>query len=435
VGNELLQQHAQEWQNIFGKLTSEEWLLSLRKHRWDAFLAQGFPTTKDEHWKYTSLQQFKSQPFKLGIKNHCEITHSELQPFYIDTDYRLVFVDGLFARDLSLLPVSQSHIIVSSLSKAMDMHSDVIQPYLQEQKIQNAFLNLNTACMQEGIFIFIPAQCRLEKPLHLLFISTTDAMGCMQNIRNIVIVDTHAKASIIEEYQCLTAQTSVTNAVTQIQVHEDATLDYIKLQNQNKSAFHISNTIITQKRNSLMRAYSYSVGSQLAREDIHCFLEENGASLQLHGLYLPLQQQHMDIHTYVYHCADHTSSEEFFKGIISNRSRAIFNGKITVAKQTHDTVANLQNKNLLLTPDSEVNTKPELEIYSNDVKCRHGATVGQLDQEMLFYLRSRGIPKEQAHHLLLLAFINENLTVILDPAIAEKICHAVTHYCEEKCYE
>ena len=388
--DESLSQYEQEWQQHFGKINQDDWLLSLRQQQLKSFLEQGFPLAKNEQWKYTNLYQFKKQIFRLKAPQSVDMLSLERQDFFLDTVNRLVFIDGLFTAELSTLQLSHPSLIVTSLSCAFKDYPEILQANFNEQKIKNVFLNLNIACMQDGAFILIPANCCLAEPLHLLFISTENAANCMQHIHNIIFIEANAKATIIEEHRSLSNEIYFKNAVTQIHANEASQVEYFKLQNQQLKSFHIANTIIEQKKNSSVIAHNYSLGSQLAREDIHCFLKENGASLKLQGLYLPFNQQHMDIHTYVHHCADQTSSEEFFKGIAANRSRAIFNGKIMVEKNTHHTSANLQNKNLLLSHDSEINTKPELEIYSNDVKCcRHGATVGQIDQEMVFYLCSR----------------------------------------------
>jgi Fe-S cluster assembly protein SufD len=341
-----------------------------------------------------------------------------------------VFVDGFFSPQLSQVTVTAAQLIVTNFAQAIKNQESLLKTYLTDQTSQDAFSNLNTACMQDGVFIYVPANCLVNEPLHVLFLNSGNHQS-MQNFRNMIIVESHARVTLIEEHQSLENTAYLTNTVTQIYANEEAKINYTKIQNQNRQSFHIANTTITQKRSSRVDFHSYSLGGQLARENMSCYLNEKGASVLMQGLYLPFKQQHIDVHTCIHHQADHTTSEEYFKGLVAQKSRAVFNGKIVVTEKIKKAVANMQNKNLLVTPDCEVNAKPELEIYADDVKCRHGATIGQIDQEMLFYLRSRGIASEQAYHLLMLAFVAENLSMISCPVVANKVRNLITHYCEE----
>lgn len=426
LNENLLQQYENVSQNHF-RVYDKPWLAALRKQSWDAFLTQGFPTTRDEDWKYTNLSPLNHQQFHFATTSKNQNCN---EIFLTGHHYRLVFVDGFFNKDDSIVPENENYII-TNLATAMQVHEDLVQTHLSYTQNKAAFVNLNTACIQDGVFIYVPENCIVQKPIQLIFISSAESKDNLQNIRNVIVAKPHANFTVIEEHQSFCNESYIANILTQIDAHEDSKIEYCKLQYQNNNSFHFGNIEISQEKNSQVLLHSYSLGSQLARDNIYCYLNEPGASVRMQGLYLPFKKQHIDLHTYIYHQADHTSSEELFKGVIAGKSAAVFNGKIYVEKNIKQAVANLQNKNLLLARDAKINTKPELEIYASDVKCRHGATIGQIDQEMLFYLRSRGILQEKAYELLLLAFVREHLNVIYNAQVSEKILSYVTHHCEE----
>lgn len=431
----LLDRYKQQWRSYVETLSEDSWLLELREGQLKKFLTAGIPTVKDEFWKYTDLQSLKKHNFTLSSESKGIVSQAELESFYIDSEYRLVFIDGIVSEAFSHLPTQEARLIVSSLSNALKTHTEEVREYLQfDHPGSHSFALLNTACLQDGAFIVLPEDCCLSKPLHLLYLSTTNAKNGMQHAKNIFVLHKNAKARLVEDHYSLADEVYFQNIVTQIHAGENADVQYIKLQNQAARSFHIASTSIYQQKMSQVDSHLYHLGSELAREDVHSFLMGDGSSTQLQGLYLPLNKQHIDIHTDVHHQADNTSSEERYNGIIANKSCAVFNGKIIVDKNTSKTSANLQNKNIILTSDSTVNSKPELEIFAQDVKCKHGATVGQIDQDMLFYLRSRGISKEQAYQYLLMAFVNEYLTS-LSPSLVDKITQTVMKHCEEKFYE
>jgi Fe-S cluster assembly protein SufD len=303
-----------------------------------------------------------------------------------------------------------------------------LQSILTQATESCPFSHLNAAYLQDGALVVLPENFQMQQPLHLLFLSTTSNL---QNSRNIIIAEQNARGHIFEEHLSFSDQVYFANVQTQIIAKESSCLSYSKLQQQNLNSFHIANVQIHQAKESQVQVQHYSLGSKLARENINSFLEAKGASIDLKGLFLPLNQQHIDINLNIDHLADATSSEASFKGVAAHKSVAVFNGKIEVSDHIKQAIANLQNKNLLLTSDAEINTKPELKIYSNDVKCKHGATIGQIDQQMLFYLRSRGIGAQQAYQLLLLAFIREQLNCLSDNLVTNKIVSAINQVCEE----
>lgn len=421
-----LEHYEKNWQDYFGP-PDQTWLSSFREQHIRYFLQKGFPTVRDEHWKYTNLSALQTELFDLVPSQ--EITQKEIiKQFELPERHsRLVFLDGYFQAELSDLEFSEK-LIIGNLANAFVLHEMLIKFYLMQQQDMSSFLHLNAACFQDGLFIYIPVHYQIDKPLHLLFLSSKRSM---QNVRNIIIAEADSKITLFEEHISLSDDAALTNCVTQLYAKKNATVNHFKLQKQNMFSFHIANMQISQEENSNVNVHSYSLGGKIVREEIHTILREKQASLTLDGLYLPLNKQHIDVQTSVYHLADHTCSEELFKGVIAGKSRGIFNGRIVVGKDVRKAVANLQNKNLLLAKDAEINTKPELEIYSDDVKCKHGATIGQIDKEMLFYLQSRGIAKEMAYQLLLLAFVQSQLNEITHYAIAQRILFTITNYCEE----
>lgn len=428
VKDNLLQQYEQTWREHFAG-EDKDWLYVLRQQQLNAFLVKGFPTTKDEHWKYTNVAPIKKQLFEFSKPIPSPVEQNKISQFFLTGDYyRLVFVDGFFDKNNSILPIAGKYII-ANLAEALKQHADLVQHYFNQQKNLSAFGHLNLACVKDGVFIYAPKYCSIKKPIQIIFLTTGSGSCSWQNTHNIIIAESQADLTLIEEHQSLTDRVYVSNVFTQIDAGEASRVEYIKLQNQHHHSFHLGNIDIRQKKDSQVFAHHYSLGAQLARDDLHCYLNETNAFLRLQGLYLPLNYQHIDLHSFIYHCADHTTSEELFKGVIASKSRAVFNGKICVEKNIKHNFANLQNKNLLLARDAEVNTKPELEIYSDNVKCQHGATVGQIDKEMLFYLRSRGISEEEAYQVLLMAFIQEPLKDMSEE-VAQKILRCITKHCE-----
>lgn len=427
----LLQWYENEWQTNRSK-AMPSWLKSLQKQTFETFLLQGFPTKRDEDWKYTDLSTVGDFRFKLALEKTTQMSHHGIQDFYLPQSNRLVFVDGIFSAELSHIMELPQGAIVSNLATAWQNHGSLVSKHCIQEEDSTALINLNTACMNDGVFIFLPKDCVVEKPIHILHVTTAHSDQIFHNPRHLVITEQAAQLTLFEDYQSLQSNRNFTNAHTQLFVGACSNVNYLTLQNQSTTSIHLAHTNIYFGKDSHVNVHRYSLGGQLSRENIHCFLRETGASCQLNGLYLPIEQQHIDIHTYLHHLAPVTSSVESYKGIIGKKSRAVFNGKIIVAEKAQKIQADLQNKNLLLSMQSEVNTKPELEIYADDVKCTHGATVGQLDQEMLFYLRSRGIPVQEAHQLLLLAFLSEHLSSINDADIAHKIRSTVMYSCREE---
>jgi Fe-S cluster assembly protein SufD len=432
--DDLLQHYELAWQAYFDPdakgAGAKGWLPSLRRQQLDAFLDKGFPTARDEHWKYIDLAALKARLFEFSAPLHA-VHREQIEKHLLPVEhYRLVFVDGFFEADFSLLP-NQEEFTAINLANVIPKQ-EAIKKYITPSRDSSAFMHLNTACVQDGAFIVIPANCSVDRPIHLLFLTSSTSNNTLQNIRNIIVTEHHAHLTLLEEHQSLSEDSCWVNVVTQLFSNESAQIEYVKFQNQNTCSFHFSAIESLQRQHSQLSLHNYSLGSRLARDELQGFLAGGSAALQLQELYLPFKTQHITMHSSITHQADATVSEVLSRGIVAGKSSATFKGKIKIEKNIKQVAANLQNKNLLLAKDAEVNAKPELEVHSDDVRsCKHGAVMGRIDEEMLFYLRSRGIPQAHAYQLLLLAFAHCCLSAISHQAIVDKLLFAVTHHCKE----
>ena len=401
--NEILQHHT----DLPGQQLA--WLTQLRHNALENFQKMGFPTTQVEEWKYTNVENFTKKPFKIATKPSHKISQEQIQGFLIQglESYYLVFVDGVFDQGLSKTPVLAKQIIIENLSSALQKESQNIAPYLASitQQKSHGFTALNSAHINDGAYIKVLKNSVVEQPIQLLFIHTGNTLSILNQPRNLIVLDEFAQATLIETYASLDDTVEYfTNAVTEIVIAPQAKLDYVKIQQDGKQGFHIGTTFAQLQRDSQFIALSLALGGKLVRSDVSVSLADTGAYSELNGLYLAQHKQHIDHHTVVEHLKPHGTSREFYRGIIADQARAVFNGKIFVEKDAQQTDAQQENHNLLLSHDAEIDTKPQLEIYANEVKCAHGATVGQLDEEALFYLQSRGVPKAMARNLLIYAF-------------------------------
>jgi Fe-S cluster assembly protein SufD len=298
-----------------------------------------------------------------------------------------------------------------SLATALNSDSALVEPHLARHAgyQDHPFVALNTAFLQDGAFVSIPRGKAVERPIHLLFVSTHDRRGTatVSHPRNLILAGDDSQAMVIESYIGLNNALYFTNAVTEIVAGENAVVAHYKLQRESEEAFHISTVQASLSHNSNFSSHSIDLGGALVRNDVNAVLDGKGIECTLDGLYMVAGRQHVDNHTRIDHVKPHCSSRELYKGVLGGRSKGVFNGKIYVHKDAQKTDAKQTNKNLLLSEDAVINTKPQLEIYADDVKCTHGTTIGQLDQEAIFYLRSRGIDLEAARGLLTYAFASE----------------------------
>jgi len=406
------------------------WMQEIRHSAISRFTELGFPTTRDEAWRFTNVGPMATIPFRSATAdrlNGGRFDTLEDVPFPALTACRLVFVNGRYAPELSRgqLPAGGT---LGSLAALLQTQPDRLEPYLARQAPleRQAFTALNTAFFSDGAFVHLPQDVVLDHPIHLLFVSMGSGEPTVSYPRVLIIAEPNAKASIVESYVGLGEGVTLTNAVTEVVLGENARLDHYKLQRESRTAFHVATQQIHQHRNSALRSWSISLGGALVRNNLNVVLAAEGTECNLDGLYLVTGTQHVDNHTLVDHTRPHGSSREFYKGILDGKSRAVFNGTIVVRQGAQKTDARQTNRNLLLSDEGRVHTKPELQIFANDVKCKHGATIGKLSADALFYLRSRGIDLEAARGLLIHAFASEMIERIPVQSLKDGIAALVS---------
>lgn len=372
----------------------------------------GLPTTKDEEWKYTSLAEITRRAFRPVDGPGTVATVPELAG--LESAPRLVFVDGFFASALSRLP--EGVVSGSILSAASDGLGEIAMASA------NPLVALNAARAQDGAFLRIPKDVALATPIRLVFLASPGAKDRSIHPRNRILVERGAKALILEEWRDAGAGTYFSNPVTEIDVAPNASLTHVKIQDESEEAFHIASVQARQGRDAKFVQFSFSFGSRLSRNDIGIRLDGTNGESHLNGLYLGRDKQVIDHHTVVDHAVPHCRSDELYKGVLGDEARGIFNGKIFVRKDAQKTDAIQSNKALLLSKTARVDTKPQLEIFADDVRCTHGATIGQLDEIARFYLRTRGIPDAEARRILVHAFARD----VADRLDDERIRAAIT---------
>lgn len=404
-----LQRYREFEKSVAGK--SPAWLKTLRTDAIRAFADLGFPTTHDEDWKYTSVAPIASgtfQPARLESGRNLAERLSQ-SPHFDFGCCRAVFLNGFFSPELSRLSGLPKNVKVSSLREVLASGAAPLEKHLARYAAfkQHAFAALNTAFMEDGACIEFGKGAIYEEPVHIVHVSVGQGEPHLAHPRNLIVAGQEARATVIETYLSLGEKAYFSNAVTEIVAGENSSVDYVKVQEEGAAAFHVATIAALVERNASLTTNSIALGSLLGREDLTAALNGEGAEALLSGLYVTTGQQLMDNHTTIDHAKPHCSSREFYKGVLDGKSTAVFNGKIIVRKDAQKTDSKQSDKNLLLSEDAVINTKPQLEIYADDVKCTHGATIGQIDSEAIFYLRSRGIGLEEARQLLIVAFASE----------------------------
>jgi Fe-S cluster assembly protein SufD len=322
-----------------------------------------------------------------------------------------VFVDGRYAPALSDLRSLPPGVTAASLAESLAARRDLVEPHLARSMDfqQDAFAALNTAFLGDGAFVHIPRGTVLAEPIHLLYVATPRAVPTITHPRNLVVAGEDSQAAVVEDYVSLGEGVSFSNAVTELVVGPNGVVSHYLIEREARQAFNVSSLRIQQGRSSNVASHSLLLGGALVRNNIHPVLAGEGCECLINGLFLANGRQHMDNYMKVEHAAPHCDSRQFYNGILDGRSRGVFHGRIIVHKAAQKTDAKQTNRNLLLSEEAQIDTKPQLEIYADDVKCTHGATIGQMDEDAIFYLRSRGIALASARALLLFAFANENL--------------------------
>ena len=388
------------------------WLAPLRKAGIASFAEQGFPTLHDEDWRFTNVAPVEQLPFRLAQEvavNGAETKMLNDAAFAKLPGCRLVFVNGFFSAKLSLLKTIPGGVRVENLSDALAKDSALIEKHLGKyaHTANNTFAALNQAFFTDGAFIFVPQSVEVAEPVQLIYISSAKQNGEVILPRNLIIADANSKLTVVESYISTVNAAYFTNAVTEILAGDNAAVEHIKLQDEATDAFHIATIAGEFGRASNVTVHSFALGAKLSRNNIRTKLAGEGLECILNGLYLTRGDQLADHHMIVEHAQPHCASHEYFNGILDDKSKGVFHGRIYVHPVAQKTDAKQTNKNLLLSDDATADTKPQLEIYADDVKCTHGATIGQLNEESIFYLRSRGLGTETARRMLIHAFAGE----------------------------
>lgn len=386
------------------------WLAQQQAEAIASIRQRGFPTRRHEDWKYTDVQPILRHDFSFTA---APVTGPGTEPAQIDglDCYRLVFLNG---RLISGDAITAHGIVVKTLHQAIASADNRLQAHLNRHATpgSNAFIDLNTAFLQDGCLIVLADNAVLDKPLQLVYHTDRQAGPAAGSPRNLILLGRHARATVIESYTGAGQMDYLTNTITEACLEDGAELIHYKLEQEGAQGFHIGNLQVEQKRDSRLVSHSITLGGRLVRNDIGVRLTGSGAQTVLNGLYITSENRHVDNHTRIDHLVPHTSSSQIYRGVLSGRSRAVFNGKVIVHPDAQKTDAQQSNANLLLSTEAEIDTKPELQILADDVKCSHGATIGRLDENMLYYLRSRAIPEELARSLLTFAFAGDVLARI-----------------------
>ncbi len=393
-----------------GRSRSPGWLKALRESAIGSFNKLGFPTRNDEDWRYTSVDAIASQPFERDRQPKDVAVDTVLGRSFVDAaSNRLVFVNGILAPQHSLWRDAPGGVRVESLAEAIRRDDRILAPYLAgcARHETEAFFALNTAFMEDGAVVVVPPDCRLEAPLHLIYVATAGTRPISFYPRNLMLIGAGSSVKIVESYLGIGSGKYFVDAVTELIGEENSVIDYYRLQRESDAGFHIGAVDARLKRNCHLTSHAVTLAGALVRNDVHVALDGEGSECILNGIYLLDGDQHVDNHTEIEHCRPRATSFELYKGILSGSSHGVFNGKIVVHKDAQKTDARQTNKNLLLSENAAVNTKPQLEIYADDVKCSHGSTIGQLDPDALFYLRSRGLDVHESQSLLSYAFASD----------------------------
>ncbi len=382
----------------------------IRKEAISNFSRLEFPTTRNEEWKYTSIAQLLKHTFtpaqKITLKDK-----NRVKKFLFDEleHSLLVFVNGFYSKELSDVKNFPKGVIAGSIADAIENNSAIVEKHFSKYADykEQIFTALSTAYTKDGAFIYIPDGKIIEDPIHILYLGLSEGTKILSQPRNLFVAGKNSQATIIEHYGSLDDGIYFTNTVTEIFADENAVVDHIKLQDENRNAFHIARMEVDQERNSNFSSSMISFGAGLSRNDFNTRFNDTGGECMLNGLFMIDGDQLFDVHTMIDHAKPHCNSHEHYKGILDGNSRGVFNGKVMVRPDAQKTNAFQENNNVILSDRALVNTKPQLEIFADDVKCSHGATIGQIEDEALFYLKTRGIGDETARGMLIHAFADE----------------------------
>jgi Fe-S cluster assembly protein SufD len=408
--------------SLHGEPTAR-WFQDLRGKGLSRFTELGIPTVKDEEWKYTSLTALAGQTFAVAAESRL-VELDALQKYCGPGEVNIVFVDGIFSEELSNVDKRPEGITVSPLEEAVINGGGRLEQLLTRYDIdhETAFVALNEALSGRGTYIHIPAKTVYKELVHIVHVAGSGQPNTVAMPRTVITLGKSSEATVLESHIAFNDTTTYfSNALTDIFIDEDATLRYCKAQKESLKAFHIGHTRVWQERGSNFDGFSFMAGAAITRNDLDVVLNGEGANAALNALYSVYDGQHVDNHTSVDHRVPHCNSNQLYKGVLNNAARAVFNGKIFVRPIAQQTNSYQLNKNLLLGKNCRIDTKPQLEIFADDVKCTHGATIGQLDEDHLFYLRTRCISRKDATRMLAHGFVDDLLDKIKDSRVHQKL--------------
>ncbi len=405
--------------------TAPAWLTELRQAAMTRFTELGIPTKRIEDWRFTNVKSLAAKPYQnvQSISLASGDAEELLQRAKLDDSFhRLVFVNGHYVSQWSTQHEMPEGVVIENLASSIRENSGDLQERLSLETSDEAaaFIALNTAFVNDGALIDIPEGVVLDRPIHLIFLSVESGQTVCHP-RNLIRLGKGSRAAVIESYLGREGEGYFTNAITQIELDKSADLDHHKLQHEQTDSLHVASTHIDQKDSSEFRSHYFSFGSLMARNEINCMLDGEEIVATLNGLYMPTGEQLMDCRTRIDHAKPNCNTYELYKGILDDHAKGVFNGKIFVHQDAQKTDAKQSNQALLLSDDAVVNTKPQLEIYADDVKCTHGATIGELDENALYYLRSRGVSKNLARKMLIFAFANDVVQGVEIPAVRQHL--------------
>ncbi len=410
------------------KIDTHSDLHEVRSQAIKNFESKGFPTKKEESWKYTSLNAILKNDFSVFPKQENTIEFKDVKKYFvheIDT-YKVIFIDGVFSSFLSSTTHDGLDVCLMSSALTKPKYKMIIDTFFNQiASKEESLTSLNTAFANEGAYINIPKSKVVEKPIEIIYFSTGNEAALMVQPRNLIIVGENAHVQIIERHQSLNENPVLTNSVTEIFAQKRAIVDYYKIQNDVQTANLIDNTYIAQKQESRVSVHTFSFGGNITRNNLNFYHQGERIDSTLKGVTIIGDKQHVDHYTLVQHTTPNCESHQNYKTILDDNATGVFNGKIFVEKEAQKTDAFQQNNNILLSDKATINAKPQLEIFADDVKCSHGCTIGQLDESAMFYMQQRGIPKKEAKALLMYAFTSEVTSSVKIPELRTKIAKII----------
>ena len=398
------------------------WLHLLRQDAFARFSETGFPTTHDEDWRFTNVTAVSNTAFELAGAE--ALSKEQLEPFGASQfDCCLVFVNGLFSQELSTVAALPKGVTVGSLAGQLKNDPAAVEQHLGQylNTQRDSFAALNTAFIEDGAYVHVPRGVVVETPIYALYVTVPGAKPTMNHPRTLIVAEESSQVTVVEDYVSLGEGTTFSNAATELVAGDNANVSHYMIVREGDQSYNFSTLRIQQGRSANVATHSLLLSGALVRNNVHPVLAGEGSECLINGLFMANGRQHMDNYMLVEHASPHCDSRQFYNGILNGQSHGVFHGRIIVHKDAQKTDAKQTNRNLLLSDDAQIDTKPQLEIYADDVKCTHGATIGQVDENALFYLRSRGLAEAAARHVLLLAFANECLDRMNSPQVRDHL--------------